>query len=317
MTIKQNGGVFGRNPTFNDVTIEGQLTFDGDIDINSDLKVNGDLDVVGGMTVDADTLVVDAVNNRVGINTPTNPLTALMIEHNNNGADGGTIRIKDRDSQQSADQLTGAIEFESEDATIPTSGVSSAIQSFAASSTGGSYLKFSTTAIATSTLTEAARFTPIGNLAFPSGQGIDFSATAGTGTSELLDDYEEGTWTPVIYGSSSAGTATYSNQTGNYTKVGNLVCAVGRVSYSGHTGTGSMQMSGLPFTATGTNLMEPPIIVFGSDISLTANNYLVGTVKRSDTYVEFLQTPVGGGTISTVTVDTGGSLFFTITYQAS
>ena len=46
MSIKQNGGVFGRNPTFNDVTIEGQLTFDGDIDINSDLKIDGDLEVI-------------------------------------------------------------------------------------------------------------------------------------------------------------------------------------------------------------------------------------------------------------------------------
>ena len=43
MTIKQLGGVFGRNPTFNDVTIEGQLTFDGDIDINSDLTGDGTL----------------------------------------------------------------------------------------------------------------------------------------------------------------------------------------------------------------------------------------------------------------------------------
>ena len=50
MTIKQLGGVFGRNPTFNDVTIEGELTFEGDIDVNSDLKVNGDLDVVGDIT---------------------------------------------------------------------------------------------------------------------------------------------------------------------------------------------------------------------------------------------------------------------------
>lgn len=39
MSIKQNGGVFGRNPTFNDVTIEGELTFDGDIDINSDIDL--------------------------------------------------------------------------------------------------------------------------------------------------------------------------------------------------------------------------------------------------------------------------------------
>lgn len=71
MTIKQLGGVFGRNPTFNDVTIEGELTFDGDIDINSDLKIDGDLVVTGGMTVDTSTLVVDDANNRVGIGTTT------------------------------------------------------------------------------------------------------------------------------------------------------------------------------------------------------------------------------------------------------
>jgi hypothetical protein len=44
---------------------------------------------------------------------------------------------------------------------------------------------------------EAARFTTAGNLAFPSGQGIDFSATAnssGTMTSELLNDYEVGSF---------------------------------------------------------------------------------------------------------------------------
>ena len=52
MTIKQLGGVFGRNPTFNDVTIEGQLTFEGNIDIDSDLKVDGDLDVTGTAIVE-------------------------------------------------------------------------------------------------------------------------------------------------------------------------------------------------------------------------------------------------------------------------
>ena len=36
------------------------------------------------------------------------------------------------------------------------------------------------------------------NLAFANGKGIDFSATPGTGTSELLNDYEEGTWSPVL-----------------------------------------------------------------------------------------------------------------------
>jgi hypothetical protein len=37
MTIKHLGGVFGRNPTFYNVTIEGQLTFEGNLDINSDI----------------------------------------------------------------------------------------------------------------------------------------------------------------------------------------------------------------------------------------------------------------------------------------
>jgi len=49
------------------------------------------------------------------------------------------------------------------------------------------------------------------------GGGIDFSETAGTGTSEILDDYEEGVWTPV------PDVGTFSSATGTYTKIGNLV----------------------------------------------------------------------------------------------
>lgn len=88
-----------------------------------------------------------------------------------------------------------------------------------------------------------------GNLAFASGKGIDFSATAGTGTSELLDDYEEGTWTPTI--TSSAGTITssivYSAQ---YTKIGravtlNLQFAI----IDNGTGSGSISVTGAPYTA--------------------------------------------------------------------
>jgi len=74
--------------------------------------------------------------------------------------------------------------------------------------------------------TEAARFNTSGNLAFVSGNGIDFSATAdgsGTTTSELLDDYEEGTWTPL--------TSNFTNTVGTndcrYTKIGRKVHVTG------------------------------------------------------------------------------------------
>lgn len=68
MSIKQNGGVFGRNPTFNDVTIQGQLTFDGDIDINSDLKISGNIEVTNNATIDNTLLVGTDNNSPVGNN---------------------------------------------------------------------------------------------------------------------------------------------------------------------------------------------------------------------------------------------------------
>jgi len=61
MSIKQNGGIFGRNPTFNDVTIDGQLTFEGDIDINSDLKVDGNLVVDGNGEFDSLDVVASGI----------------------------------------------------------------------------------------------------------------------------------------------------------------------------------------------------------------------------------------------------------------
>jgi hypothetical protein len=89
-----------------------------------------------------------------------------------------------------------------------------------------------------------------GNLILASGHGIDFSATAdgsGTTSSELLDDYEEGTWTPVV-GHGDDGTATYSTQQGKYTKVGRWVAAEFDITINS-IGTGNdAQMSGLPFS---------------------------------------------------------------------
>jgi hypothetical protein len=55
-----------------------------------------------------------------------------------------------------------------------------------------------------------------------SGQGVDFSATPGTGTSELLADYEEGTWTGTISVNNFSGT-TPTSLDGTYTKIGRTV----------------------------------------------------------------------------------------------
>ena len=60
-----------------------------------------------------------------------------------------------------------------------------------------------------------------------SGKGIDFSATSGSGTSELLDDYEEGQWTPIWSNATTGGTsASGSNNHGRYIKIGKHVTAI-------------------------------------------------------------------------------------------
>jgi hypothetical protein len=70
----------------------------------------------------------------------------------------------------------------------------------------------------------------------------------GTGSANLLDDYEEGTWTPALFGATTAGSPTYGTRTGFYTKVGQLVVAGGRITLTNKGGmAGEIRLSGLPF----------------------------------------------------------------------
>lgn len=57
-----------------------------------------------------------------------------------------------------------------------------------------------------------------------------------------------GTWTPTVTGQTTAGTTTYSTQTGNYVRVGNVVTLTCTIVYSAATGTGNLTIGGLPFT---------------------------------------------------------------------
>jgi hypothetical protein len=67
--------------------------------------------------------------------------------------------------------------------------------------------------------------------------------------SELLSDYEEGTWTPTISVIGTTGTTNYVSRSGKYTKIGRLVNV--EIFYAGINTTGSsgyFRIDGLPFT---------------------------------------------------------------------
>jgi hypothetical protein len=92
-----------------------------------------------------------------------------------------------------------------------------------------------------------------GNIVMANGKGIDFSATSGTGTSELFDDYEEGSFSAVLADASSGGnTASTSNTYAQYTKVGNIVhCTISmlNINTSGMTSGNVAYLQGLPYDA--------------------------------------------------------------------
>ena len=91
-----------------------------------------------------------------------------------------------------------------------------------------------------------------GNLIVSNGKGIDFSATPGTGTSELLNDYEEGTWTPSFVGSGSYPW-TFTITSSIYTKVGRLVYlnCYGTMTATGTTTADNFYIGGAPFASAG------------------------------------------------------------------
>ena len=102
-----------------------------------------------------------------------------------------------------------------------------------------------------------------GNVKMNSGKGIDFSDTSdgsGTMSSELLDDYEEGTFTPFFTSTSATGSgdivSAYDIQMGSYTKVGNtahidIYLQTSATSWSyqnGGANSQTLRIGGLPFS---------------------------------------------------------------------
>jgi hypothetical protein len=146
--------------------------------------------------------------------------------------------------------------------------------------------------------------------------GITFPATqVASSDANTLDDYEEGVFTPIISGSTSAGTGTYSIQSGRYTKIGRLVQFQIRVTWSAHTGTGNLNIDQLPFVSSAVaNSFASVSIGYFSDVALTASRVATAFIETNVSYIPLAQYPVGGGSASYVPMDTSGDIMISGTY---
>ena len=163
-----------------------------------------------------------------------------------------------------------------------------------------------------------------GNLVVASGKGIDFSATSngsGTTSSELLNDYEEGTWTPTIIGSGTAGTYTLSGTVAYYTKIGNQVTVFANFGFSAASGgSGYVTIGGLPFSYRTNNSSLGTIMGINFDYSAGMLYAVIAATSSSPSTNIFIQeaqdnTTSTEGPISGVTAST--SFRFTYTYTVS
>jgi hypothetical protein len=193
----------------------------------------------------AGTEVLPIVQSSTTVKVATNDLTVRNIRAN---ATTGIL------------QITGPVDASTRVATVPDANFTVARTDAAQSFTGNQTLSTGNLVIGTS------------------GKGIDFSATPGTGTSELFADYEEGTWTPVPTGLTIVGTAGY---TATYTKIGRVVYFNLQVTSTVSTAStaNTTYFSGLPFTpsqnSTATAVDEVSII--SSGVGLVATNSRVFT----------------------------------------
>jgi hypothetical protein len=311
MTIKQQGGIFGRNPTFNDLTVEGSVSFPAN-------SVSGD--AISGGTPELAGL---AVNGQATITTDDNNAQLTLISTDTDANVGPLLNLWRNSGTGTNGDLIGEIKFTGED-TVGSTNVFATISGVADQTNNGSEdgsLRFKS--LINGSLAERLVVSAAGNVEVStgnliigtSGQGIDFSATSGTGTSELFDDYEEGTFTPVLSDESgNNATAGFSN--GVYTKIGRTVVAefyLLNINTSGLTSGDNIRIS-LPFTHI--SAQRGTAAVYFSKV--TFSTLPVGVVNPGQAFLELFEASSGadGGYVPVSTLASGtADVFATVTFN--
>jgi hypothetical protein len=283
MTIKQQGGIFGRNPEFNEV--------DANTGSFTDLTATN-------LTTTKDG-AVSATFNRL-----TSKGDMLLFEYNGSrigslGLEASGLYLDGEDSHMGIKFVSSQL-FPRDDG-VDTNG---------SNDLGGTSNRWRNLYLDNSVIVS-------------SGGGIDFSATSGTGTSELFDDYEEGTFTPVVADAASGGNeATASASNGYYTKIGRSVTVtidLQNINTSGLTSGNDIFITGLPFSAgslTG-NINYTGLVNGGGTLSSAKS--VIAVVFDNVSYIRLVEatsTSVSGW-LDVSEINSGATDFrFSVTYFA-
>ena len=252
---------------------------------------------------------IDSSGN-VGIGEDSNLDAALVVRDGNYtvNADGG-ILIQSGDA--TANHLRSGFKLKSDGSGIYKTVLESA------SSVGGTLTDGNTL--------DVININVVGNIGIPVGNGDGYGITFNStdhAASTTLDYYEEGVWTPNLADSSSGtNTATFTNVSGAYTRVGNVVtCSayLEGIDTTGMTSTLGLHLINLPFVFKGLTPQHFPVSYWstvtlptnGTFINLSAvpfNNYALFNVMKSSGASETLK-------VSTLDPSGNSDIVLTFTY---
>ena len=221
-------------------------------------SIAGTLAVSGNATFDTSTLVVDAANNRVGINksVPTSDLDVSGTFAASSSVTSASLFVLNTDGAlgniNSSAANGGYFTWQTSSTTIADIGTAQQIFGSGGNDTFGINARGARSLVFGSNNTERVRITSDAYLRMAASTGgIQFNGD--TAAANALDDYEEGTWTMGIAFDGASVGLTYSTQAGTYTKIGRQVTLNGRISLSAKgSSTGEARITGLPFTIANT-----------------------------------------------------------------
>lgn len=113
---------------------------------------------------------------------------------------------------------------------------------------------------------------------------------------------DEGGFTPSVRGGTSAGAANYTTQLGRYRRIGNRVEFQLNLSWTGHTGTGQLQVINIPFTASATSGRWSALSVYFNGMPFIADSQVSAVITSGASYIQMLQSINTTGSASSVPV---------------
>ncbi len=231
----------------------GSLDISGDIDVDGttnldNVDIDGTASIAGHASIGVD--AVDASRALTVAGSTDDSSASALVIYNSSLASQFSVRNDGLVSATGEITTTNALSQNS-------NSIRTVIGNDGGSATFGTstnhQVKMFTNNTHVATLTTGGNFNVLdGDLVIgTSGHGIDFSANSNASgmTSELLDSYEKGTFTPFF--SSGITSAGYSSQVGTYVKVGSMViCSILLRATSGTENSDHIRIGGLPFAFT-------------------------------------------------------------------